>query len=141
MTVEYAVRPWLAATLVLGTAAAAGAAARTPFPGRFLFLVVVAGAAVESYRAVLLRPTLRAHARGIEVVVGLRRQRLPWGAVESVDVLHRPTEGRALRRFANALEIDLGDRLVHVPSYRLGAPSTEVADALARLSPNGPPGP
>lgn len=133
MTVEYATRPWLAATFVIGTAAAAGAAARTPFPGRFLFLVVVAGAAVESYRAVFLRPTLRAHARGIEAVVGLRRRRYPWPAVESVDVLHRPTEGRALRRFSNALEIDLGDRLVHVPSYRLGVPAAEVADALAAV--------
>ena len=136
MTLEYAVRPWLAATFVLGTVAAAGAAARTPFPGRFLFLVVVAGAAVESFRAVVLRPTLRADARGIEAVVGLRRRRYPWHTVDAVEALGRPVGGRALRRFANALEIDLGDSLVHVPSYRLGAPATEVADALATLPPS-----
>lgn len=129
----YAVRPWLAATFVLGALAAVGAASRTPFPGRFLFLVVAVGAGAEAVRAVVLRPTLRADAEGLEVVAGFRRERHPWSAVADVTTLDG---GKALARGRKgvALEIDLGERLVLVAPYRLGVPATEAADALRCFS-------
>lgn len=129
----YAVRPWLAATFVLGALAGAGEAWRTPMPGRFLFVVVAVGAAVEAVRAVVLRPTLRAHENGIEVVAGVRRERHPWSAVENVTTLDG---GRAMSRGRKgvALEIDLGERLLLISPYRLGAPATDVAEAIRSLS-------
>lgn len=131
---SFAVSPWLVATLGAGTTLATVAAARTPFPGRFLLLVIAAAAGVETLRGLLLRPTLRADADGIEVVTGLRRERIPWHLVHDVTTLDPPVDGKALRRRANALEIDLGERLVVVPAYRLGAPAADVALSIRALS-------
>ena len=129
--VTYAVRGWLAGALAAGALVAAGIAATTPAPGRLLFVVAACGAAVEAARAVLQRPTLVADERGIDVAVGLRRQRHPWSAVEAVRTLQ--PRGSRPRRRANALEIDLGARLLVVPGYRLGAPPGDVADTLDAL--------
>jgi hypothetical protein len=70
-------------------------------------------------------------------VVGLRRERHPWSAVTDVAPLAPPAAAARLRRRANALEVDLGDRLLVVPAYRLGAPIPDVVAALSKLGGNG----
>lgn len=135
MTLTFAVRPWLVALLAAATATGAVVAARTPLPGRFLFLVVTVATGAETLRALVFRPTLRADADGIEVVTGLRRERLPWSAVDAVTTIQTPSSaGTTMRRRADALEIDLGERLVVVPAYRLGTSANEAAESLRTLS-------
>lgn len=135
MTLTYAVRPWLAGLLGAATVTAGVVAARTPFPGRFLFLVVTAAAGAETLRAVLFRPTLRANSHGIEVVVGLHRERHPWRNIDAVTTIQTPSSATTtMRRRADALEIDVGERLVVVPAYRLGTSAAEAAESLRTLS-------
>jgi hypothetical protein len=131
--VAYAVPRRLVALLAAVAATAGVMALRAPFPGRFLLGVVAVAATAEALRSALLRPTLRADENGIEVVAGLRRRHLPWADVESVTTLAPPSEGGMLRRRANALEIDLGDRLVLVPAYRLGVSGETAASELATI--------
>ncbi|HWL37005.1 MAG TPA: PH domain-containing protein [Frankiaceae bacterium] len=129
----YAVPGWLAGAFAAGSVAAFAVATTTDTAGRFLFVVLGLVAAVEALRAVLLRPTIRADAGGIEVVTGVRRERHPWTAVAAVGTLEPPADGARLRRRANAVEVDLRERLLVVPGYRLGAPVAEVASELTRL--------
>jgi hypothetical protein len=128
-TVTYGVRRGL----VLGLGGAAFAisvvAALTPGPGQLLLVVIAVGCWFEAIRG--LRPTLVADADGVLVVVGLRTERHPWSAVEAVGSLRPPAAGARPRRRANALELDLGDRLLVLPGYRLGAPVDEVVAALS----------
>ncbi|HEX8001506.1 MAG TPA: PH domain-containing protein [Mycobacteriales bacterium] len=131
---SYAARPWLVATLASGALAGAVTAVRTPLPGRFLFVVLAVAAGAEALRCALLRPTLRAHAEGIEVVTGISRERIPWSAVEEVTPMSRPESAKTVRRRADALEIDLGDRLVIVPAYRLGTSAATAASEISALS-------
>jgi hypothetical protein len=128
--VAYAVRPVVIALLGLGAVAALALAILTDGPGRFLLGVAAACAAGEALRSGLLRPTLAADADGFEVAHGLTRERHPWTAVTSVGTLQPPGGGGRLRRRANAVEIDLGERLLVVPAYRLGVPVTDVVTAL-----------
>jgi hypothetical protein len=135
--VTYAVRPALVGALALGAVAALAAAFLVDGPGRFLLAVAASGAAFEAVRSVLLRPTLVADAHGVEVASGLTRERHPWSAVAGVAPLRPPAGGGRLRRRANAVEIDLGERLLVVPAYRLGAPVPEVLSALAPFRAGG----
>lgn len=106
---------------------------RVEQPGRLLILVAGFAAGFEACRALLLRPTLVADEEGIDVAVGLRRERVAWDEVERVTTLQPPSGGGRARRRANALEIDLGDRLLVVSGYRMGTPAAEAADALTGL--------
>lgn len=133
----YAVRPALVALLAAGAVAALAAAVFLDGPGRFLLAVAAAGAAFEAVRSALLRPTLSADAEGVEVASGLTRERHPWSAVAAVAPLRPPGSGGRLRRRANAVEIDLGERLLVVPGYRLGAPVPDVLSALDSLRAGG----
>jgi hypothetical protein len=137
VTRTYAVPAWLAGTFAAGSVAAFAVAATTDKTGRVLFVVLGVAAAVEALRAVLLRPTIRADANGIEVVTGVRRERHPWTAVAAVGTLDPPADGARLRRRANAVEVDLGERLLVVPGYRLGAAVADVAATLEMLRTNG----
>lgn len=130
----YSVPPWLVAASAAASLVAFAAAARGDGPGRFLFLVLGVVAAAEALRSALLRPTLTADSYGITVVPWFRRERHAWAAVAAVTVLGAPEGGGArLRRRANAVEVDLGERLLVVPAYRLGAPAADVVAALASL--------
>ncbi|MDQ1711675.1 MAG: hypothetical protein QOE45_1125 [Frankiaceae bacterium] len=131
--VTYAVRPALIALLAAGAVVALGLAALVDGPGRFLFAVAAAGAAAEALRSALLRPTLTADADGVDVAVGVTRERHPWSAVAAVSTLQPPAAGARPRRRANAVEIDLGERLLVVPAYRLGRSCAEVVAALDAL--------
>lgn len=127
----WSVRVPLVVGLAVGSLGAFGVAARGHGPDRFLFGVLAVATAVEALRGALLRPTLAADAAGIEVVSGLRRRRHPWSSVVAVGALAPPEGGGRLRRRANAVEIDLGERLVVVPAYRLDAPVPEIVAALS----------
>lgn len=114
----------LLAAVALGTGTLA--VAQTG-PGRFFAAVVAVGTAVEAVRGLV--PTLVADADGLTVTHGLRRVHLAWADVHRIGSL----EGQAVRRRANALEIDLGERLLVVPRYRLGAPVPDVVSALSSI--------
>lgn len=131
--VEYAVPGWVLGVLATVSAGALVVAAGAAAPGRFLSLVLAAATGGEVLRGALLRPTLAADAHGIEVATGLRRERFPWPAVTNVAPMSPPSGGGRLRRRAAALEIDLGDRLIVVPGYRLGAPVDDVVAAVDPL--------
>lgn len=135
--VRYAVPPWLVTALAVACAVAVVAALDAEAPGRFLFWVLAAATGTEAVRSLLLRPTVAADEHGVTVVSGLRRERHPWGTVVSVGTLAPPSGGGRMRRRAAALEIDLGERLLVVPGYRLGAPVDEVVAALEALRPWG----
>ncbi len=134
-------RTWSASTrtitaqLAAGTAAVAGAAATDPALGRLLAAVAAVLLLGGGLRDLVVRPVVAADTAGLRVVDGLGRRRIPWAAVRiGVDGATR----RGIR--SEALELDLGEHLVLVPSRRLGAPAATVAAELARLRPAHPSG-
>ena len=130
--VEYSTPPWLVAALAAGALVALAAATRAAPAGRFFALVLAVVTGGEALRSLVLRPTVYADARGVQVVRALSRERFAWSEVTGIAALAPPSGGGRLRRRAAALEIDLGDRLVVVPAYRLGAPVDEVVERLNR---------
>ena len=124
----YRMRPALVAVLFAGAFAAASIAITLDTPGRLLFGCLAVVALAEAVRG--LRPALTADADGITVATLTGHRHHPWSDVESVAPMAPPSSGRRLRRTGNALEIDLGDRLVVVPGYRLGATVDDVVAAL-----------
>jgi len=134
----WAVPAWLVAALAAVSLVALTAAARADDgPSRLLFLVLGAATGAEALRGGLLRPTIAADAEGLDVVSGLRRIRVPWGSVRTIGAMGEPSTGARLRRRAEALEIDLGERLLLVPRYRLGAPVADVVSRLETIRTNG----
>jgi hypothetical protein len=129
----YAVPPWLTAGLGVVTVALFALATRVELPGRLLLVVVAFAAGVETLRALVLRPTLVADEHGIDVAVGLGRVRVAWDEIERIGTLQPPSGGGGPRRRANALEIDLGERLLVVSGYRMGASAATAAEELSRL--------
>lgn len=126
--------PRLVAALAVVAALTAYGAAVSTGPSRVFFLVPALAAAGEALRCVLLGPTIVAGESGLTVVHGLRRETFPWAMVEGVAPLAPPSGGGRMRRQANALEIDLGERLLVIPGYRLGAPVRAVVEALSSSS-------
>jgi hypothetical protein len=94
-------------------------------PGRLLLSALALILVSEGLLLLLLRPVVRADAAGVTARVGLRRITVPWSAVGVV-------QARPARRIiaGDTLELDLDERLVVVPAYRLG---TSPADAAARI--------
>lgn len=129
----YAVPRRVIAALAAVALAAAVATTILDGPGRILFAILALGAGGEALRSLALNPTIAADADGITVAHGLRREHHPWPDVANVTTLAPPGSGRTTRRRASAVEIDLGDRLLHVAGYRLDAPVAEVAAALGSL--------
>lgn len=127
----YGVRRRTVVALFLGAGATGALAMLSAPPGRVFYLVLAAGALVEGLRG--LAPTLVARTDGFDVVLGLRRERHGWDEVDRIGALDPPSAGARPRRRANALEIDLGERLLVLPAYRLGAPVPDVVTALETL--------
>ena len=132
--ITFAPRPGLVAGLVGAGLVAAGLTIALDNPGRLLFAVVAVALLIEGARLGFLRPTLAADSTGVCVhrVVGTRCY--PWSDIEAVTT-------RTTRRLVTVptLELDLGDTLVVIASYRLGADPSEVAGELEgmRLSIDG----
>jgi hypothetical protein len=129
--VTYGVRRRTLFALFAGAGAAGWLAMVSVPPGRLFYLILAAGALVEGLRG--LKPTLVAGPDGFDVSFGLRHESHAWDEVERVCPLDPPSGGAGPRRRAKALEIDLGERLVLVPAYRLGAPVPDVVTALEML--------
>jgi hypothetical protein len=122
--------PRLVGSLVAAAGLLGYLASRQDTPGRVLMGAAATGLLVEALRGAALRPTLRADDSGLEVVSGVVRRRYAWEAVDDVRV------DTVRRRFVSAtsLEIDLGDRLLLVPAYRLGRPLSEVREVIRATS-------
>ena len=124
---EYSMRPVTVVALAAAAVAAAFVAAVADGPtGRLFAGIAAALLAAEALRGALLRPALRATEDGLDLVVAFRREHVPWPDVEAVRA------DRQRRRLVSStwLEVDTGDRLLALPSYRLGAPAAEVAAAV-----------
>ena len=99
-----------------------GAGLATPWAGRLLLWLAGASALAVAARDALVRPTVVTDDEGLTVVRTWRPERLAWSEVDAI----RAYEHRRLR----ALEIDAGERLLLIPSRRLGAELAEVVEAL-----------
>jgi hypothetical protein len=97
--------------------------------GRVLALVAAVGLAALTAADLLLRPRLTAEPAGIRLRTLAVRRRLPWSAVERVDVDERTRYGLTAR----TLELEAGGALVVLGRRALGEDPRDVADALARI--------
>jgi hypothetical protein len=122
-------RPVETAVAAGGALLAAALAAVSDPAGRVLFGLAAIGLLALTAVDLLLRPRLAADPTGVRIrTLGVRR-RLPWSALERVDVDERNRYGLTAR----TLELDAGGMLVVLGRRSLGADPREVADALARI--------
>jgi Bacterial PH domain len=101
-------------------------------PGRLLVIVVAVAVVAEAVRVAAVRRVLVADESGLHVHTGVRSHHYPWADVVGV-------EARTARRLVSVatLEIDLDERLVVIPAYRLGVDPAEVALTLSKMRPVG----
>jgi Bacterial PH domain len=97
--------------------------------GRLLLGVAALGLLVLGAADLLLRPRLAADPTGVQVRTLASRHRLPWSAIERVDVDEHTRYGLTSR----TLELEAGELLVVLGKRALGADPRDVADALARI--------
>ena len=97
--------------------------------GRLLFGIAGVGLLALTAADLLLRPRLAADPAGVRIRTLAVRRRLPWSAVERVDVDERTRYGLTAR----TLELDAGGTLVVLGRRSLGADPRDVADALAKI--------
>jgi Bacterial PH domain len=97
--------------------------------GRLLLGVAAVGLLALTAADLLLRPRLAADPAGVQIRTLAVRRRLPWSALERVDVDERNRYGLTAR----TLELDAGGTLVVLGRRSLGDDPRQVADALARI--------
>jgi hypothetical protein len=78
---------------------------------------------------VVLLLAMLADPAGVQVRTLASRHRLPWSAIERVDVDEHTRYGLTSR----TLELEAGELLVVLSKRALGADPRDVADALARI--------
>ena len=102
-----------------------------PDPVRMGVAIVVAlGLAGFGMRDVLVPVRLAADESGVTVIHGYaRRRHLRWDEIERITVDSR----RRLLSTSTLLEVDTGEQLYFFSAHELGAPPSEVVDALADL--------
>jgi hypothetical protein len=126
---RWAPRPAETAAAAGGAVIALALAAVADAPGRVLFGVAAVGLLALVAVDLVLRPRLAADAGGVRVRTLTVRRRLPWSALERVDVDERSRYGLTAR----TLELDAGDTLVVLGRRTLGTDPRDVADALAKI--------
>ena len=126
---QWAPRPVETATAAAGAVLAAALAVVADPAGRVLFAVAAVGLLALVAADLLVRPRLAADADGVQVRTLAARRRLPWSALERVDVDERSRYGLTAR----TLELDAGGTLVVLGRRTLGSDPRDVADALARI--------
>jgi hypothetical protein len=97
--------------------------------GRLLLGVAALGLLVLGAADLVLRPRLAADPAGVQVRTLASRHRLPWSAVDRVEVEEHTRYGLTSR----TLELESGELLVVLGKRTLGADPRDVADALARI--------
>lgn len=97
--------------------------------GRLLLGVAALGLLTVGAADLLLRPRLAADRAGIQVRTLASRHRLPWSAIQRVDVDEHTRYGLTSR----TLELEAGELLVVLGKRTLGADPRDVADTLARI--------
>jgi hypothetical protein len=97
--------------------------------GRLLLGVAALGLFVLGGADLLLRPRLAADRTGIQVRTLTSRHRLPWSAIERIDVDEHNRYGLTSR----TLELEAGELLVVLGKRALGADPRDVASTLARI--------
>ena len=102
--------------------------------GRILLGVAALGLFTVAVADVALRPRLAADRTGLQVRTLASRHRLPWSAVERIDVDEHTRYGLTSR----TLELEAGELFVVLGKRTLGADPREVADVLARIRYTGP---
>src|SRR3954452_396000 len=103
--------------------------------GRLLLGVAALGLLVLGAADLVLRPRLAAAPAGVQVRTLASRHRLPWSAVDRVEVEEHTRYGLTSR----TLELESGELLVVLGKRTLGADPRDVADALARIRYAAPP--
>jgi hypothetical protein len=127
---HFAAAPRLVAGLALGAAAAAIPLLFVDTPGRILLVVLIAALSGESLRLAVIRPALSIGATGVRVRHAGRDSIYAWADVGRVSA----TTTRRLVT-TKLLELDVGDTLVVIPSYRLGADPADVVAAIEAARP------
>jgi hypothetical protein len=97
--------------------------------GRILLGVAAVGLLAVGAADLLLRPRLAADRAGIQVRTLASRHRLPWSAIQRVDVDEHTRYGLTSR----TLELEAGELFVVLSKRTLGADPRDVADTLARI--------
>jgi Bacterial PH domain len=97
--------------------------------GRLLLGIAAFGVVVVALADLLLRPRLAADRTGIQVRTLASRHRLPWTAIDRVDVDEHTRYGLTSR----TLELEAGELFVVLGKRTLGADPRDVADVLAHL--------
>jgi hypothetical protein len=130
--VAFAPSTALVAGLLVGGVVAAALAVALSNPGRLLFVAVAAVLLVEGCRLMIVRPTISADSSGISLHRLAGKRVYSWPEVAAV------TAGESRRVIGvPTLELDLGEALVVIASYRLGAAPADVAAAIETLRPSG----
>jgi hypothetical protein len=103
-------------------------------PGRILLVVTAAALLGEAVRLTVFRLVLTVDSAGVQVRSGGRQLAYPWDEVGNVTA-------RTSRRLVTVKTLDLylGDTLVVIPGYRLGADPAAVAAELEGMRPIGLP--
>jgi hypothetical protein len=127
--VQWTPRPAETAAAAAAAVVAAGLAATMDAAGQLLFVLLALWLAALVAADLLLRPRLRADVSGLSVRTLSVRARLPWSAVQRVQVDQRSRYGLTAR----TLELDAGDILVLLGRRSLGADPRDVAAALAKI--------
>lgn len=97
--------------------------------GRVLFGFAALGLLLVAASDLLLRPRLSADPSGLEVRTLTTRRRLPWPAVERIEVDEQARYGLTAR----TLELEADGQLIVLGKRALGQDPRDVADALARI--------
>jgi len=123
--VRYATSPWVSVGLAAAAIALALMGWTTDAPGRLLSGIAAAGLAAEAGRTLIRRPTLQADPQGVTLPGAGAR---PWVEVQALRVIRTGRLGGG-----GALEVDLGERVIVIPAYRLGTDPDSARATLEQL--------
>lgn len=97
--------------------------------GRILFAVAAVGLLLLAAADLMLRPRLAADPTGLQVRTLTSHRRLPWSAIERVEVDEHARRGLVSR----TLEIESDGELIVLSKRALGEDPRDVVDTLARI--------
>jgi hypothetical protein len=126
---QWSPRPVETAVAILTGLVVLGLAVLADPAGRLLLGVAALGLLAVGAADVVLRPRLAADRTGVQVRTLASSHRLPWSAIQRVDVDEHTRYGLTSR----TLELEAGELFVVLGKRALGADPRDVADVLARI--------